>query len=251
MKITASIQARMNSSRLPGKVLMKIGERSILERQIERVKRSRLIDEVIIATTISELDNPIVDLCQKTNTKYYRGSEEDVFGRIASLLKENKVELHVELIGDSPFSDPQIIDEVIGYYLKYKNDLDYVSNGTKVSYPSGMEVNVYPASVLIDVESKIAKDDPLREHVDIHLSKNSELRRICLKAPFHFAYPDIYLEVDTEKDFQMVSEIFHYFDTQGYAHFSLSQILDYLKERPDLIEFNQKEERRWKVFKDS
>ena len=250
MKITATVQARMNSSRLPGKVLKKIGNKSILERQLERIKRSRLIDEVIVATTTSDSDDSIVDLCRKTNTNVFRGSEEDVLGRISNLLKENEVDLHVELIGDSPFSDPQIIDEVIGFYLKNKGIYQYVSNGTKVSYPSGMEVNVYEAKTLIDIESKIPINDPLREHVDIHLSKNPQIRSFCLEAPSHFYYPDIYLEVDTEKDFEMVSQIFQYFDGLDVQHFSLSQILDFLETRDDLVKMNQNEIRRWKVFKE-
>ena len=115
MKITATIQARMGSTRLPGKVLKDIGGKPMLQRQIERIKHSRLIDEIIIATTSSVKDEPIVALSEKLGVKVFRGSEEDVLGRIVGLLRVHQVELHVELIGDSPFSDAQIIDEVIGF----------------------------------------------------------------------------------------------------------------------------------------
>ncbi len=250
MKITATVQARMGSSRLPGKVLKLIGGKPMLQRQIERIKRSRLIDEIVVATTNSHNDDPIVDLARQLQVNIFRGSEDNVLGRIAGLLKEYHVDLHVELIGDSPFSDPQIIDEIIGFYLKYQDCYDYVSNGTKVSYPSGMEVNVYPASVLLEANSLVAPDDPLREHVDIHISKNKRFRTACLEAPPHFYNPDIYLEVDTEKDFQMVSAVFEHFDKSGKEHFSLSQILDFLADRPELVMHNQNEERRWRIFKE-
>ena len=180
----------------------------------------------------------------------FRGSENDVLGRITALLKARKAELHVELIGDSPFTDPHIVDEIIGFYLKNQRQYDYVTNGMEVTYPAGMEVNVYPAAALIDAESRIKADEPLREHVDIHLSKNDKYRRIGLKAPKHYHRPEIFLEVDTAKDFAMVSAVFEHFLDKGQEHFSLAQILDFLDGRPDLIKLNQSEERRYWQFKE-
>jgi len=250
MKITATIQARMGSSRLPGKVLKKIGDKPMLQRQIERIKRSRLIDEIVIATTSSLKDDPIVELAHQVDVKVFRGSEEDVLGRIVNLLKKFQIEIHVEFSGDSPLPDPNIIDEIIGYYLKHLDQYDYVSNGISISYPNGMEVNVYPASVLIKADTLVPKDDPLREHVDIHIYKNSTFRSKCLKAPPYYHHPNIYLEVDTKNDFQMVSAIYEHFDKLGKDHFTLSQILDFLDTKPDLIKLNQNETRRYWIFKE-
>ncbi|MGK5092503.1 glycosyltransferase family protein [Deltaproteobacteria bacterium TL4] len=250
MKITATIQARMGSTRLPGKVLKLIGGKPMLQRQVERIQRSRLIDEVIIATSTAPQDDAIVDLGKRLKVPVFRGSENDVLGRIASALEAHQVELHVEQVGDSPFSDPQIIDEMIGFYLKHQDQYDFVTNCTKVTYPSGMEVNVYPASVLLDANANVPADEPLREHVEIHISKNPKYRCVCVEAPPFFHNPDIYLEVDTPTDFKMVSAVFEHFDQQGKTHFSLAQILDFLEQRQDLIKLNQNEERRWKVFKD-
>ncbi len=250
MKITATIQARMGSSRLPGKILKKMGGKPMLQRHIERIQRSRLIDEIVVATTTSPKDDPLVELTQQLGVKVFRGSEEDVIGRIAALLKEHQVEIHVELIGDSPLADPQIIDEVIGFYLKHQDQYDYVSNGIKVTYPSGAEVYVYSASILLEAEASLKKDDPMREHVDLHLNKKGRYRCANLEAPSYYHYPDIYIEVDTETDFQMVSAIFEHFDQQGHEHFSLAQVLEFLKARPDLIKLNQKVERNWWQFKE-
>ena len=250
MRITATVQARTGSSRLPGKVLKPIAGVPMLARQLERIKRSRLVDEVVIATSTNPGDDAIAALGASIGVPVFRGSEDDVLGRITSLLKERRVELHVELIGDSPLTDPQIVDEIVGFYLKHAGEYDYVSNGTEVTYPSGMEVNVYPASALIDAESRVRPDDPLREHVDIHLSKDPRRRRASLRAPEHFHRPDVFLEVDTAKDFEMVTAVFEHFLSRGQAHFGLGQILDFLKSRPDLVKLNQGEERRWWQFKE-
>ncbi len=250
MRVTATVQARMGSSRLPGKVLRSICDRPMLAHQIERISRARLVDEIIVATTTAPADTAIVDLAQQVGVGVFQGSEDDVLGRICRLIERHSVDVHVELIGDSPLSDPQIIDEIIGFFLKYRNDYDYVSNGMKVTYPSGIEVNVYLGETLLAVERSVAGDDPLREHVDIHLSRNVDYRRRNLPAPPWFYRPEIFLEVDTALDFQMISSIFGHFFERGVTHFGLGQILDFLDSRPDLIALNQQVERRWRQFKD-
>ena len=171
------------------------------------------------------------------------------FFNVVNLLKKFQVEIHVEFVGDSPLPDPNIIDEIIGFYLKHTDQYDYVSNGVSITYPNGMEVNVYPASILIQADTLVSKDDPLREHVDIHIYKNSLFRCKCLKAPPYYHRPDIYLEVDTENDFQVVSTIYEHFDKLGKDHFTLAQIFDFLDTRPDLIKLNQDVPRRYWKFK--
>lgn len=249
MKISATIQARMGSTRLPGKVLKTICGKPILQYQVERIKRSRLIDEIIIATTNSPKDDPIVTLAEKLNVSCFRGSENDVLDRVTSALKKFNVDVHVELIGDSPLNDPQIMDEVIGFYLKNYHQYDYVSNGIQITYPSGMETNVYSSAILFDANKRVAIDDPLREHVDIHLYKTGWYRCCNLEAPKWFQKPNIFLEVDTQKDYKMISAVVEYFVSQGKTHFTLMQILDFLNARPELISINQNEKRRYWKFK--
>ena len=122
MKIIATIQARMGSTRLPGKVLKDICGKPMLLWQVDRIKKSRLIDDVIIATTTSPKDDEIVQFGIKNNIKYYRGSEDDVLNRVASLICKFGIDLHIEFCGDSPLPDPQLIDEFIGYYLKNQDN---------------------------------------------------------------------------------------------------------------------------------
>ena len=248
MKITATVQARTGSTRLSAKVMRLICGKPMLQLHLERIKCSRLIDEIIVATTTNPSDEVIVNLAQKVGVGVYRGSEEDVLGRMVGLLKEHEVDLHVELIGDCPLIDPQIIDEVIGFYLKNKNKFDFVTNGMNITYPNGMEVNVYPAQILLDAEKDVQVDDPLREHVDIHITHNSKYRRCNLNAPDYYHNPNIYIEVDTANDFEVVSAIFENFISL-HPHFGLAQILDFLNKNPTLVKLNQRVIRRYTQFK--
>ena len=162
MKVTATIQARMGSSRLPGKVLMDICGKPMLLWQVERIRRARLVDEIIIATTLSESDNEIETFCKINNIRFFRGSENDVLGRIACLISERNIDIHLECYGDSPFIDPQIIDESIGFYLKKNIPNGYFSSSLETTYPPGMEVTIYRGNMLTEVNNLIPKNDPLR-----------------------------------------------------------------------------------------
>ena len=250
MRIIASIQARLGSTRLPGKVLKDINGKVMLLRQIERLRESRLLDDIIVATTTNSKDDEIVNFCQLHDIKCYRGSEDDVLDRIASMISEFNIDVHVECFGDSPLIDAHLIDEVIGYYLKNRTVVDFVSNSLVTTYPPGQEVLVYRGSCLLEANKLIAKDEPLREHVSIHLTQYPEKYKLKnLEAPAYYNFPDIYLEVDTPEDFDMVSTIFKHFDKKERSYFSLAQILDYLLENSELINLNNQVERRWKEFR--
>ena len=152
MKISATIQARINSSRLPGKVLKPILGKPMLTLQVERIQQSMLIDEIIIATSDSVKDNPIEALAHRLGIHCFRGSEDDVLSRVVGALKAYRVETHVEFMGDNPLPDPLLIDAIIGFFLKNADKYDCVTNALKTTYPPGTEVFVYPAEVLFDAE---------------------------------------------------------------------------------------------------
>jgi spore coat polysaccharide biosynthesis protein SpsF len=250
MKIIASIQARLGSSRLPGKVLKKINGKPMLYWHVERIRKARLIDDVIIATTVNPADDEIVEFCNEYDISYFRGSEDDVLDRVASMVEKNKIDIHVELFGDSPLTDPHIIDEYVGYLLKHYDSLDFVSNSIETTYPPGQEVLVYKGEVLIDANKRVLKTDPLREHVSIHIYKHPDLYRVKnLPAPTYYNFPDVFMEVDTPEDFVVVETIINHFHNNGQSHFSLSQILDFLNKNLELTQVNQNVERRWKEFR--
>ncbi|OGX04557.1 MAG: hypothetical protein A3G87_05910 [Omnitrophica bacterium RIFCSPLOWO2_12_FULL_50_11] len=248
MKIAATVQARMGSSRLPGKVLKTIIGKPMLELEIERIRMSALIDEVIVATSVEERDDPIEKLALETGVKCFRGSENDVLSRIAGALKAFRVDIHAEFMGDNPIPDPLLVDAFIGYYLKNVDTYDYVTNALKTTYPPGAEVFVYSASVLYDAESR-ATDPFLREHVAPNICRHPERYRICnLEAPPWFHYPDLHLEVDTQEDFEVISAIYEHFYPSNPG-FCLAQVIDFMNAHPELAALNQQTERRWRVFR--
>ena len=251
MKIIASIQARMGSSRLPGKVLMDIVGKPMLLWHVERLKRSRLLDDVIVATTMNQKDDEIEVFCKQNNILCYRGSESNVLNRISSLIDFHKIDIHVEFCGDSPLVDPQIVDEFIGFYLKDKKSYDCVSNALKTSYPPGQEVIVYRGDLLIELDQKLDIEDPLREHAGYNITRFPDIYQLAaLEAPEWFYDPEAYLEVDTLPDLEMMRLLISYFVEQGKEHFSLSQILELLKNKPEIKQLNRMEDRRWKPLRE-
>ncbi len=248
MRIVATVQARTGSSRLPGKVLLPIVGKPMLELQVERIRQSRLIDEVVIATTTASRDDAIEQLARRIGVGCFRGSEDDVLSRIIGALKTFHADLHAEFMGDSPMPDASIIDTVIGYYLKYADRYDYVSNALRITYPPGMDLYVYPARVLFDAEQYVT-DPAMREHVDVHIAHHPERYRLCnLEAPAWLCRPDLHLEVDTQEDFEVIAAIFgHFYPTN--PGFTLAQVLDFVTAHPELAERNRHVERRWKAVR--
>ena len=153
MKIDATIQARMGSTRLPGKVLMPIVEKPMLALQIERIQQCKLIDRIIISTSNNPQDDAIEELANELGVECFRGSENDVLSRIIDTLKFYNTEIHVEFMGDNPIPDPLLVDSIIGYYLKNYGKYDYVTNALKTTYPPGVEVFVYHSKILYDAET--------------------------------------------------------------------------------------------------
>jgi spore coat polysaccharide biosynthesis protein SpsF len=247
VKIVASIQARLGSSRLPGKVLKDICGKPMLLRHVERLRRSRLVDEIVVATTTNPNDDAIAALCKKHKISVYRGSEDDVLGRVAGLVKEFKVDVHAECFGDSPLTDVHILDEAVGFFLKHAPKYDFVSNALKTTYPPGQEAVVYRGSALLEADKMTAKDDPLREHCGFNVSRRPEKFKLFnLEAPAHYRFPETYLEVDTPEDFALITAIVEHFEAKGQDYFSLAQILDFLATRKELAGSNRHVERRWK-----
>ena len=239
----------MGSSRLPGKVLQPVDGRPMLLRQVERVRSSRLVDEVVVATTTNPQDDEIVEICQRHSVTVFRGSEEDVLGRIAGLVSHHSAEVHVECFGDSPLVDPQIVDEFVGYLLKNSSEVDYVSSALRTTYPPGLEVVVYWGWVLPEVNGLVGANDPMREHAGFNATRFPERIRVrALEAPARFSEPDTYLEVDTLEDLEVVRAVFANFHGTDGA-FGLASILDFMRAHPELGTANRNVERRWKKYR--
>jgi spore coat polysaccharide biosynthesis protein SpsF len=241
-RICATIEARMSSTRLPGKVLLDAAGKPMLERMIERVRRVPSLDGIVIATTSNPGDDPIVELAQRLEVGIFRGSEDDVMSRVLGAAQSHGVDVIVELTGDCPVIDPLLIERVIEAYLA--SGADYCSNVLTRSYPIGMDTQVFGTHILADAFSRT--DDPSdREHVSLFIYRHPELYRLhnVLADPRH-RKPDLRLTLDTHEDLRLLRAVFDQL-LPAHPDFGLDDILDLLQRRTDLQELNAHVEHRW------
>lgn len=177
MKTVIIIQARMGSSRLPGKVLLSLEGKTILEHIISRLQRSQLADLVMVATSVKNIDQPIADLMSKVGIKCYRGDEHDVLSRYYFAAKEVGANTVVRCNGDCPLIDPDVVDKIISSYYDNNLNCDYVSNILEPTYPTGMHTEVFSFSAL-EKAYKEAIDPLEREHVTPYLYRNPNLFKL-------------------------------------------------------------------------
>ena len=208
MRIVAVTQARTGSTRLPGKVLMEIHGITLLELHLKRVLGSKLIDELIVATTISPEDSAIVAIVKKLGLTSYQGSVDDVLDRFYQALQGNPVDYVVRLTSDCPLIDPSLIDKVIQHTLDH--DLDYCSNTLAPQYPDGQDVEVFKYSALEKAwnEAKLTSE---REHVTPYIWKNSSYKggKLFTSDNFQeeFSFGHLRMTVDEADDFVVISKV--------------------------------------------
>lgn len=241
-KIWATIEARMNSTRLPGKVLLDAAGEPMLERMVERVRRVPSIQGIIIATTTSAGDDPIVELGERMHINVYRGSEDDVMSRVLNAAQTYGVDVIVELTGDCPVIDPLLIERVIRAYVD--NGVDYCSNILVRSYPIGMDTQVFGTHILADAFRRTS-DPSDREHVSLFIYRHPELYSLHnVLADTHHCSPELRLTLDTTEDLRLLRGVFEDLLPQK-PDFRLDDILEVLQRRPELREANAHIEHRW------
>ncbi len=172
MRVVAIIQARMGSSRLPGKVLAKIEGRPLLDVLISRVQNSKFVDQIVVATTTERTDDILCDWLNNEGIEYYRGSERDVLDRFFQCAKLYRADVIVRVTADDPLKDSYIIDEALGI-LSESSDIDYVSNTIRPTYPEGLDIEVFRFSVLEKANTEATLESE-REHVTPYIWKNKE-----------------------------------------------------------------------------
>jgi len=176
MKIGAIIQARTSSTRLPGKVLKELPYASsitCLEQVIRRLKKSKRLNEIIIATTKNAEDDQIINISKKENVKYFRGSKENVLSRYYFAAKENNIDLIVRITSDCPCIDTDITDLTIDDHINKM--ADYTTNSLVRTYPHGLDMEVFNFNVL-EESYKNAKEDYEKEHVTPYINRNPHIR---------------------------------------------------------------------------
>jgi spore coat polysaccharide biosynthesis protein SpsF len=236
VKIGAIIEARMESTRLPGKVLLKSNGIAMLERLINRLKQCEEISEIIIATTSNATDDEICELALNLGVNFFRGSEADVLSRVLSTAQKYEIDTIVEITGDCPIIDVGVVGQVIKKYLESR--VDYVSNSNVRSYPDGMDVQVYSTATL-EKSARMVSTDLEREHVTLHIRRNPQIfSRIDIIAPEEFFLPHLGLTLDTKEDFELIDKIISELEGEN-QFFSLRDILRFLEANPKLFELNR------------
>lgn len=208
------IQARMNSVRLPGKTMKNLFGKSILLRVIERLKRSKRITQIIIATSNSKKDDEIVSFCKKNNFFYFRGNLKNVLERFKKLVVKTKSKSFLRVSADSPFIDPQIIDRAIKIYKAKKADI--VTNIFPRTYPKGQSVEIIKSKTFLNSIKKI-KDKTHKEHVTKYFYENSKNYKIInFSAPINLNY--LNQSIDTVQDFYQAKKILSSFKNKFISY---------------------------------
>ena len=244
-KICAIIQTRMNSKRLPGKVLLPIHKKTMLDYVIKQVSASKKIDKIIIATTRSSKDKPIVEYCLKNSISYYRGSTNDVLDRYYNCAKKFSCQTIVRISSDCPLIDPKIIDQTVTLFLK--NSFDYISNNIEkkkgkwenslCKFPQGMVVEISSFKILEKAWNE-AKKPSEREHVYPYVQFNSKKftrKNIMSKKDLSF----IRCTVDKKEDLDFVRKLVTKIKNKNKV-IHISDILKVIKDYPDLVKINNK-----------
>jgi len=236
IKTVAIIQARMNSSRLPGKVLKSIAGRPLISYMYERVLAAYEIDEVVFATSREASDNPVFEFCSNNNIPCERGSLDDVLDRYHQVAKTLKADIIVRLTGDCPIIDPAVIDDVVNTFKQ--SDYDYVANTAPpegFTYPEGMDVEVFSMFALEQAWSE-AKKPSDREHVTFYFWKNLD-KFNCFRCDMTNNLSEYRLTVDYPEDFVVIEAILNALYKDGQV-FSMTDILTFLDSNPDIREIN-------------
>lgn len=234
-KVVATIEARMNSTRLPGKVLKKICGRPMLQLMVERLRRCSTVDEIVIATADNPSCDQISELAAEIGVHCFRGSEEDVLARVLAAAESVNASVIVELTGDCPLIDPEVVDLIVSqYFIRGK---DYCANVLDRTYPAGMDTQVFSIEVLRKTAS-LTNDPDDREHVSLFIYNNPQIFTLTNVAS---DLPDDMstwrLVVDTADDLVLVSKIYESLYPVNPA-FGLADIKELLDNSPALLKIN-------------
>lgn len=235
LKVTAIVQARMDSARLPGKVLMDISGYPMLQHIIDRLAVCASINKTVVATSTNDKDNAVEEFCRTRGIPFYRGSERDVLDRYYQAASIQQADIVVRVTADNPLIDPKVIDNVIDRYIKDMDKFDLAGNAVSHRCPIGFGVEVFSFSCLEKCR-KEAKKDYQKEHVTVCVYENTDKFRI-LSIDDGPDLSGLRLTVDEEADIKFVREIYKRLYREGEV-FGLEEVLNVIKEEPELKDIN-------------
>ncbi len=229
------IQARTGSSRLPGKILMNVAGKTLLEHMVERISHSKKLDKIVIATTTKSTDDAIVEIAKKLKIDYFRGSEDDVLDRYYNASKKFDANVVVRLCSDCPLLDGNVIDDVLDDY--FTGGYDYVSNLVPLprTYPDGLSVEVFSSELLNDAQFN-AKKPSEREHVTFYMWGQPEKYSIH-RTEYKTDLSKYRFNIDYREDYLLLEKIFEHFYPKN-KNFLFEDVVKWLEENPEIFKLN-------------
>ena len=232
MNVTAIVQARMGSTRLPGKVLMDLGGETALARVVTRLGRASRIGETVVATTVGVSDDAIAAECARLNVPCFRGSERDVLDRYLGAAQERGSELIVRITADCPLIDPALVDEVVAACIR--KNIDLSCNDVPRTFPRGLDVEVFTMGALCRVH-RMARQPHHREHVTPVIYENPGIFRIySVKGDRDLSH--LRWTLDTPEDLKLLRAIYFHFENRD--DFGWREVLELVNCHPELAEIN-------------
>lgn len=225
------LQARVSSTRLPGKVLLPLAGRPMILRQLERLARARTLDAVVIATSEDTSDDPLAEVLMDAGYPVVRGPLDDVYSRFLRVMDQFDPDVVVRLTGDCPLTSPSVVDLVVSAF--HASDADYVSNTLEPTFPDGLDVEVLTTEALREVGNE-ELDVHEREHVTLGIYRRPETFRIMnVTDPSGANHAHLRWTVDDQADFDFVSTVYDTLLPRN-PHFDYADILNFSDTHPDL-----------------
>jgi len=238
VRTVAIIQARMGSTRLPGKVMRTLCGDTVLAHVISRVKACSLIDEVVVATTASLGDDIIAAEAERCRVRFYRGSEENVLERYYLAAKQYRADIVIRVTSDCPLLDPNLLADMLEMFANKRSvgtAMDYLSNSLIRSYPRGLDIEIFTFASLKKAHQE-AKHYHEKEHVTPYIYQHPEIFTV------QGYVADVDLSsyrwtLDTEEDFKLIDEIYTTLCREGRI-FTTDEVLMLMRKKPELKEIN-------------
>jgi spore coat polysaccharide biosynthesis protein SpsF len=235
MRTVAIVQAHMSSTRLPGKVLMDLGGRTMLERVLLRVRACREVDDVVVAMSTLPADDILVPVCERLGIPVHRGSDTDVLDRFVGAAHARSADLCVRITSDCPLIDPALCDQIIQRFRRADPPVDYASNKIPQSYPRGLDTEVFTGEALERARAEASRPYQ-RTHVTIYIYENPGRFRL-LSVVSEVDRADWRWTVDTAEDLQFVRAVYGHFGNRSL--FPWEEIVKLIERNPALRDINR------------
>lgn len=231
-KVVAIVQARMGSTRLPNKVMKRIGNIPMIELLLSRLALARSVDQIVLATSVHLTNSSLVEHVQQLGFSVFQGSEDDVLERFVQAAQTHSADVVIRITGDCPLVDPELVDQVVAQF--FDTDVDYLSNTITPTFPDGLDIEVFSSQALYKASDET--QNPFdREHVTPYLRSSGKFRIDGIRHTENLS--QLRWTVDELVDFKVVEKIFQHFAPR--LDFTWHEVLDLQYNYPEIFSINQ------------